>query len=43
MIYMANANQKTKKDSKIKKRQIINILELSLAAVIGFLLEYSKG
>jgi uncharacterized protein YqhQ len=35
--YMADANQETKKESKIKKRQIINILELILAAVIGFL------
>ena len=35
--YMADANQETKKDSKIKKRYIVDGLELVLFGTTGFL------
>jgi hypothetical protein len=34
---MSDANQETKKESKIKKRWIVNSLELVLFATTGFL------
>ncbi len=37
MMYMADANQETKKESKMKKRWIVNSLELILFATTGFL------
>jgi hypothetical protein len=37
MTYMADANQETKKESKIKKRYMVDGLELVLFATTGFL------